>query len=107
MAALTPITGTQVFARIVPVPSPELEKLPPASPLPTAPEDERTDELADDEESQASEVVRYTPRDPPSVAKDDATADQAQIDAESAEPEPTASLPDQPQPVGSYVDLFI
>jgi hypothetical protein len=107
MTALTPITGSDVFARIVPVPSPELEKLPPASPLPISAEDNRTNELADGEESQASEVTRYTPRDPPSVAEDDATADQVQVDAESAEAEPTASLPEQPQPVGSYVDLSI
>ena len=107
MASLTPVTGTQVLARIVPVPSPELEKLPPASPLPTSPEEDRTNELADDEESQASEVMRYTPRDPPSVAEDDAATAQTRHNAQRTEAEPTGPIPDEPHPVGSYMDFFV
>ena len=88
MASLTPITGTQILARVVPVPSPELEKLPPASPLPTTPQEERTDELVDGEESQAAEVMRYTPRDPPCVAEEEAAIVQTQGAANAQKPSP-------------------
>jgi hypothetical protein len=107
MAALTPITGTHALARIIPFPSPELEKLPPASPLPITQEDERANEMTDGEESQASQVMRYTPRDPPSITEEDPTAAQAQVDARPTEAEHTGPAPDQPQPVGSYMDLLV
>jgi hypothetical protein len=107
LAALTPITGTDVFARIVPVPSPELEKLPPASPLPITQEDERTADLADGEGSRTSEVMRYTPRDPPSIVEDDPTVSRAQGGAQPTEAELTGPVPDQPLFIGSYLDLVV
>ena len=107
MAALTPISGTHVLARIVPVPSPELEKLPPASPLPLTQKDELANELAGGEESQVSEVMRYTPRDPPSIAEDAPAAIHADGDPQRTEAEPIGPAPDQAQTVGSYLDLVV
>ena len=80
MGVLTPITGKHALARIVPFPSPASEKLPPASPLPIPQEGEPADGAADGEESQTSQVMRYTPRDPPSITEDDPTATQAHVD---------------------------
>jgi len=108
MAGLTPVSGTHGFSRIVPVPSPELEKLPPASPLPTWDPSERTTKAVAAEETEANGLMRWTPTKPPTVRESDEPAQRAA----AAEPEGTEVEPNQPgcseaQELGSQLDVLV
>jgi hypothetical protein len=114
MAGLTPIAGTHHLTRVVPVPSAELERLPPASPLPDPNQAANPKVAPGSEESDVGGATRFTPPEPAELtAADPVTTQQAGGDptavpagagtSEQALPvEPT----DSSQSIGAYLDLF-
>jgi hypothetical protein len=116
MSGLTPIAGAHTLTRVIPVPSSELEKLPPAAPLPDRNEATQTEDLVQSEEAEANAAMRFTPPEPAELtAADEATAQQTRSESTSFEAEPEATTPaqrlppgqaDTTQSVGTYLDLF-
>jgi hypothetical protein len=108
MVGMTTVTGTQSFSRIVPLPSDELQELPPAAPLQPAEDSGRTTGTADLSEPQTYRATRRTPLRVQTLKEPESVLPEAQPD----DPEETAAettdqaVPDGEQ-LGSNLDVFV
>ena len=108
MAGLTPITGANGLTRIVALPSPELEKLPPASPLRTSDESPAPANSGEGAAIEAHQVMRWTRCDPPgAVESDQAMREAASAESQATGPEAAPQEPSASQELGAHLDALV